>query len=399
MRGYIATERDAQAARDAVSLGRIAAAREPLRRWLRARPRSAEARAVLAQVVLADGDLAEVTRYMNEARDLGWPREQLSRLHALALSRIGRIAEAEPILIRIEAAAKPDLAVHEVLTRIFLKTYRLAEARTLISRWMKDAPGDGRPYLWLTEIDRRIEVDNPDSWERHYREALERDPGLDAARLGLAETLAHVHRNAEADEQYRRYFERHPDDPAALAGAGRNAVEQGDLGGGAALLARALTLVPASPTALKGLADVELQRGDLTAALHRLDAVIRADPFDQEALNRRAGLRIRLGDSDGARTDRAALDRLKRDQADLLAIRGRILAEPGNNDLRARIAAWMFAHGRDQEGLGWAMAALSSDPGHLPTCRLLADYYAARPAEAGLANFYRLKAASAGDPR
>ncbi len=36
VRGYIATERDAQAARDAVSLGRIAAAREPLRRWLRA---------------------------------------------------------------------------------------------------------------------------------------------------------------------------------------------------------------------------------------------------------------------------------------------------------------------------------------------------------------------------
>ncbi len=135
--------------------------------------------------------------------------------------------------------------------------------------------------------------------------------------------------------------------------------------------------MPASPTALEGLADVELQRGDLTAALHRLDAVIRADPFDQEALDRRAGLRIRLGDSDGARADRAALDRLKRDQADLLAIRGRILAEPGNNDLRARIAAWMFAHGRDQEGLGWAMAALSSDPGHLPTCRLLADYYAA----------------------
>jgi hypothetical protein len=133
----------------------------------------------------------------------------------------------------------------------------------------------------------------------------------------------------------------------------------------------------------------------MSSAQGRLDRVIRADPFDQEALNRRVGLRIRMGNADGARSDREALDRLKREQAELLAIRGRVLAEPGNNDLRAQVAAWMFAHRCEQEGLGWAMAALASDPNHSPTCRLLADYYAGRPAEAGLANFYRLKAIAA----
>ena len=72
---------------------------------------------------------------------------------------------------------------------MLLGTYRLGEARLVIDRWMRDAPADARPYLWLTQFDRRIEVDNPGSWEHHYREALQRDPGLDTARLGLAETL------------------------------------------------------------------------------------------------------------------------------------------------------------------------------------------------------------------
>lgn len=393
LRGDREVERDAAIVREAVALGRIDQAREPLRRWLRARPRSAEAHAMLGQVALADGDLAEVTRCMNQARDLGWTWQDLERFHAITLARIGRYAEAESILMRVRRPVlEPDPMIDEALARVYLRTYRLGEAREVIRRWMEQAPDDARPYLWLTEIDRRIEVDNPDSWERHYREALRRDPGLDAARLGLAETLAHVHRNAEADEQYRLYLGRHPDDAAALAGAGCNAVELGDISGGSRLLERALGLAPENIVALKGMADVDLHRGDLKSSLKRLDHAIQVDPFNQEALNRRAGIRLRLGDVEGSRADRAALDRVKRDQAELLGLRSRVLAEPTNNDLRSRVAAWMFAHGRDQEGVGWATAILASDPGHIPTCRLLADYYARRPDQAGLANYYRLQA-------
>jgi tetratricopeptide (TPR) repeat protein len=235
-------------------------------------------------------------------------------------------------------------------------------------------------------------VDNPGSWERDYREALRRDPGLDPARLGLAETLRHLHRNAEADEEYRRYLVNHPDDSDALVGTARNAVELGDLERAAELLDRALALTPASTSALRARADVDLHRGDLRSAIGWLDQAIRADPFDHEALHVRAGVRARLGDQSGSRADIDVLDRLKRDQAELLKLRERILGEPHNSDLKCRVAAWMFAHGRDQDGLGWAMAALTNQPNHPVTCRLLADYYALHPGQAGLANYYRLKA-------
>jgi Tfp pilus assembly protein PilF len=390
-----AIDREAQAARAALSAGRPEWARGPLERWMRARPKSAEAHALLAEVALSEGDLSRVKREIDAARALGYEDAKLERLRGLWLARLGRYAEAEPILTALYAApGKSDPAVDEALARIFLKTYRLRRAKTVIDRWIEDAPADGRPFLWLTEIDRRTDVENPQSWEQHYREALRRNPELDAARHGLAESLRRIHRNEEAAQEFQRYLSRHPDDPVALAGAGLNAVEQGDLGEAARLLDHALALAPSSTAALKARAEVDLHKGQLDAARQRLDKAVAASPFDDEAVHTRARVRSMLGDTAGAQADVATFNRLKRDQAELLALRETILNHPNDNDTRAKAAVWCFGHGRPADGMDWAMAILASEPNHAATCLLLADYYTKQPDGAGLANFYRLKAAT-----
>jgi Flp pilus assembly protein TadD len=347
----------------------------------------------MAELYLAEGDIGRVKPEYNRARDLGYPDAKLERVLAIWLARIGRFAEAEPILTRFYGEqAGSDPAVDEALARIYLKTYRLSRAKAAIRRWMDDAPTDGRPFLWLTEIDRRTDVDNPESWERHYREALRRDPDLDPARHGLAESLRRVHRNEEAAQEYAHYLARHPDDPTALAGAGLNALELGNLSEAMRLLDRALALEPDERAALRGRAEVDMQRGELASAARRLDQVIRADPFDDEVLHLRSQVRSRLGDAAGARADREAFERLKKDQAVLLQLRGRLLDHPDDSDARLKVAAWMLAHGREEAGLEWAEAILANHPNHVPTCRFLADYYAKRPDGAGRANYYRLKA-------
>src|SRR5262249_19503790 len=163
--------------------------------------------------------------------------------------------------------------------------------KAVIERWIKEVPADGRPFLWLTEIDRRTEVDNPASWERHYRDALQRDADLDSARHGLAEALRKVHRNDEAAKEYAQYLARHPDDPVALAGAGLNATEMGDLSKAERLLDHALTLAPNQPAALKGRAEVAQYTGDLRSALRWLDRATEADPFDDEIRHVRGRVR------------------------------------------------------------------------------------------------------------
>jgi Tfp pilus assembly protein PilF len=386
-------QREASAAREALAAGRPARAAVPLDRWLRARPGSAEAHALRAEVALAADDFAEVKRQFNQARDLGYPAEKLERLQAIWTARLGQFAQAEPILTRIwSSSEKTDPAVDEALARIFLKTYRLKKARAVIDKWIIDAPRDARPYLWLTEIDRRTEVDNPGSWEAHYREALKRDPELDAARHGLAESLRKVHRNDEAAEEYARYLASHPDDPIALVGSGLNELELGNLSKASKLLDHALEVDPRSPSALKGRAEVALYSGDLAAASRWLDEAIAGDKFDEGAFYVRSQVRALLGKPAEAQADRATFERLRKEQAELLSMRTKLIDTPGDNDTRCKVVAWCFEHGRDQDGLEWATAILSNDPNHPSTCRLLADYYARRPDSAGLANFYRAKA-------
>jgi len=391
-----ASREAAKAARLALSTGRHDQAALSLGRWLQATPGSAEAHALSAQLALEQGDLEKVTRELNEARALGYPKRDLERLHAVTLARIGRYAEAEPILVGLyHPATKPDALVDEALARLYLMTYRLKQAEQVIQQWIRDAPHDGRPFLWLTEFDRRMEVDNSDALETHYREALLRDPELDAARLGLAETLRKVHRNTEAAQDYDRYLDRHPGDADALAGAGRNDIERNEPELAIERLDRALALKPRDPAALKGRAELDIAGGEPKTAKARLDLALEIDPFDTEALYSRSRIRGVLGDSKGAKQDLESFKRYKNDHAELLKLRGLLMENPGNNELRAKVAQWMFEHGREGDGLGWAKAVLASDPDHIATNALLADYYSKQPSEAGLANYYRLRARSA----
>ena len=276
-----------------------------------------------------------------------------------------------------------------------MMTYRLRPAQAVIEHWIRHAPADGRPFLWLTEFDGRTESDNSESLEKHFREALGRDPDLDAARRGLAETLRKAFRNAESKREYDHYLIRHPDDPIALAGAGRNALDSGDPEAAIALLDRALAIAPGEPNALRGRAAIDFARGDHAAALARLDRALRTDPYDTEALYNRSRVRSSLGDEEGAKKDLDAFRRYKSDQDELVKIFTLSLSDPNDNELRSKLAAWMFAHGRDDDGLGWAKAVLASDPSHAAANALLADYYRERKREPGLANYYRLRSSTA----
>jgi tetratricopeptide (TPR) repeat protein len=395
IRGTLVAGRAAREARRAIAAGRHREAREPLERWVRAEPRAAEAHALLAQVALEEGDLAKVTDQLNQARALGYPKSELERLHAVTLARIGRFAEAEPILVRLyQSQVNPDPAVDEALARLYLMTYRLTQAEQVIRRWIRDAPADARPFLWLTEYDRRMEVDNAEALEEHYRAALDRDPNLDAARLGLAETLRKVHRNAEAAAEYEVYLERHRSDAAALSGAGRSDLALGDLESAANKLDLALAINGRDSGALKGRAEIDVARREPEKALERLNRALEIDPFDTEAQYTRGRIRAMLGDAAGAKVDMESFKRYTDDHVELLQLRGALMTNPNDNSLRCKVAAWMLAHGRDSDGLGWAQAVLASDPDHPEANALLAGYYSARPNEAGLANYYRLRASS-----
>jgi tetratricopeptide (TPR) repeat protein len=384
----------ARAARRAVARGQWAEATAPLERWLAVRPEAAEAHFLKAQAGFQLGHLAEAEHALDRAQWLGYPERPIYRLRALVLVRRRRFIEAEPILLHLlDESPEPDPQADEALTRVFLETYRLESAVKVIQRWIRDAPRDAKPYLWWTEVDRRLEVDNPEAMERHYRSALALDPGLDEARLGLADTLRHLHKSDEAIHEYETYLARRPDDAAGHIGLTQIALEQGAAAVAARHIERALELTPENPTALKLRADIDLRRGDDVAAVLRLDQAIRANPLDVDPLYKRSLVLSRLGRHEEASVDRLKLEQLRKDQVEVVKIRDRLIAAPDNNDIRYEMARWMLEHGRDDEAIRWIQTILASQPKHLQTLQLLTRYHERR-GEIGLANYYRSLAVS-----
>lgn len=394
IRDELAFGQPMRAAKRAVASRRFKDAEAPLNRWLRARPDDAEAHFLKARVALAKGDMKEVSEEMARARDLRFPRAQLERFDAIVKSQIGRYAEAEPVLVKIfTETTQPDPDVDEALARVYLQTYRLGQAATVLERWMHDSPQDAKPYLWFTELDSRTTTDSSSLQIAHYRAALERDPNLDKARIGLAELLRKGQHHLEAGPMYELYLKRNPNDPDGFVGAAQNALGLGDESAAVTYLDRALELAPDNVSALKEKAGIDRRHGNYAAALARLNRAAAVDPFDTETLYARSLTLARLGRADDAKRDQKRMTKIKEEQAWVLSLRDEILKQPDNVRLRYELAKWMFEHGRDEEGRRWAEHILAIQPNYRPAILLMADYHE-RKGEIGTANYYRFRASS-----
>ena len=89
---------DARMVRSLISAGQFEQASEPLERWMRARPGSGDAAFLAARCELGLLSYAAGFADLDRVLKLGYSIELIERERGIALSRLGRHAEAEPIL-------------------------------------------------------------------------------------------------------------------------------------------------------------------------------------------------------------------------------------------------------------------------------------------------------------
>ena len=386
----------ARMVRQSFASRRYEAAREPLRRWLAVRPRAGEAYYYKAWEALAFNQPREVELAVDHAGKLGFDPERLSCLSAIYHARADRFIEAEPVLVQaFLQQVEPQEMVAKELARIFLSTYRLDRAVRPIERWRVLAPEDPQPYLWSNEIASRSDVE-PAILIQNYRAALERDPMLDKARLGLAQELSKARRFDDAEPEFLVYLKRNPKDTSALLGLGRNAFQQGDLEKSRQYFETSLEANPREPETLKELGQIDLRLGRSQQARERLERLIQIQPFDHEVRYSYAQALKLSGDEARARVELAQAARLRKEHDQLVQLRFRLIKHPHDLDARFQVAKWMMEHGQEQEGLKWTKEILRTDPWHPPTHGILAAYYHKR-GESGLANYYRLSASAGQD--
>jgi tetratricopeptide (TPR) repeat protein len=379
--------RDARTANLALEQGRLGAASRALERWLRSAPDSADAHYLKARIAWIQNDLSTVDRELSEADRLGYSWNQLARLRGLLLARGSQKSEAEVMLRwQFDHSSEPDSEVAEALVRLYLGTYRLGDAATVLDRWMREAPGDARPYLLQADIDLRNHASSEVMIGR-YQAALARDSSLDQARLGLAGQLYSNRRYAEAATVYAAYLAKKPEDPLGYLRAGQNALEIGDEQSARALLEKALALAPHDSEVLAAQGTLELRGGRLEKALHFFEESIKADPFDHWNHYQRLLILGRQGRKAEAEDERQTVERLKREHVRFGEISDGLLRNPLDLQLRSEAARWLMEHGHDQEAVDWANLVLQRDPSDPAMNRLLADHYR-KKGQLGLANFY-----------
>jgi len=396
LRGGVFAGGEAQLVRRALAAGRLDEASQALERWLRSSPDSAEAHYSKARIAWIQNDFPTVDRELARAQMLGYARQPVARLRGLLLARGNRSSEAEPLLRQaLDGSRTLDPEVADALVRLYLGTFRLFEAAAVLDRWMREAPDDARPYLLQTEIDTRHGL-NPELIIARYRAALERDPSLDRARLGLAHQLRRTFHHAEAASEYAAYVSRQPGDPLGYVGAGQNALEMGDEAEATRLLDRAVSLAPHDPAVLGGRATLELHQGHPEAALRYLDEALKFDRFDYRNRYQHMLILARLGRKGEAIAERAAVERFADERRHFGQLSLDLMHDPLNPQLRIEAARWLMAHGHEDEAVEWANLVLRSDPSHPAMNRLLADYYRNK-GQLGLANLHEAHAARPSD--
>ncbi len=386
--------RVAQSVRTAFAGRRYETAREPLGRWLLMTPGSAEAHYYEAWGALANNQPREAVQAVDRARALGFDKDRLDCLAAIYHARADRFSEAEPVLERaFLEQLEPEEMVAKELARIYLSTYRLDRAAKAVERWRALAPDDPQPCLWSNEIASRTDADGS-VLIQNYRAALERDPNLDQARLGLAQQLSKDRRFDDAEQEFLGYLERKPKDTAALLGLGKNAFQQGNIEKASQLFERALEINPRDAETLKELGQIDLRLGRTQKACERLKLLTEIEPYDHEVRYSYAQALKLAGDLSQSRTELEAAARLRNEHDHIVQLRYGVLKNPRDLDSRSEVAKWMIEHGHEDEGLKWTKEILRADPRHAATHRVLADYYGKRK-ETGLANYHRLSAQDA----
>lgn len=378
-------------ARLAIVERRFDDARLILTKWKSQWPRDPEPYYLQAKIDVAEDHPKEALVSCEKAIELGIDIERIHVLQAIIFARSGNFERAEASLRKaFDGATGPEPDIDEALARVYLGTFRLVDAATVIDRWTKDAPEDARPYLWRIEVDGRRDVE-PNILLQSYRAAILRDPNLIKARLGLANKLRELRRVEESEAEYEALLAIAPRSIEGLVGAGQNALQKGDIQAAIRYYEVALALDPNEPAALREMAIVDMRQNRPESARDRLATVVGLDPYDPEArYNYSQALRL-TGETEKADAEQRINERLKKEHRRMSDLRKALVAKPDDLDLRNEAAQWLLEHGHEQEGLEWTTLILKETPGHKPTCRLLADYYQ-KKGNAGLANFYKIAA-------
>ena len=301
------------------------------------------------------------------------------REEALRLAKQGKLAEAEPLLVRVIERDANDAEALAALAVAKLGGTDPAAAEQYLSRWCDLRPTESRPFQLRMDLRHstargmKLHADRirmMDTALADGRRVLELDPSNDAVRREVAWLALNVDRHADAEAECRKSLSVAPSDPWLNYLLARILHAQGRRPEAEAALD---PVVQAQPT----FADALLLRAIL---YHEADQPERAIPLLRRALDQKGCPRrdclYRLGLALAA-TGQAEEARKALAEVELLNLTNAVMNDrfPNNPAMRVQIAEAMLGVGRLSEANAELDAVLAVAPDFAPAHRVKALYF------------------------
>jgi tetratricopeptide (TPR) repeat protein len=320
------------------------------------------------------GHFQDADNLLLPARKRGARQRDLVLEQVLLTAQRGQYAEVEPFLTE---RLTPELAdfplVAEVVSAEWMRTYRLAEARALLTHWLAKEPDEVGALVrrgWVAE--HQLDFD---AAVNDYRRVLNLSPGQDSIRLRLVEILLKIRRPEEAAPYAAEAYRHNPTDAAAVLAAARCWREIGQLDEARAALAGMTDQQRQTPAVQAERAHLALQAGEAAEAEILFRTALRSLPRERAVLYGLQQALSRQGKTAEAEKTATALAQVDQDGRRMNKLMTILATQPGNADLRHECGVIFLRNGLEEDGLRWLAMALESDPRHRPTHAQLAEYF------------------------
>ena len=310
----------------------------------------------LAAHATADIDKSAALGHFDKARALAPRNATVLVAQGNLLAQLARHDDAaEAFRAALEADDRSSFA-RLGLARIALFRGDLARARSLLERAADQSPTDGSIYPLLTRVYARLgeteAARRAELLAKVYDEPLEPPDPVLAAMTALA---ANSH---------------------ALASAGRELAERGDLPAAEALLRRALAIRPGTPMELGNLATVLSRQGRHAEAMGFFARALAGNPDDIVLLSHQGLTQMRMGNVQAAQ---ASLERT-------------VALDPSYPQGQFNLGVLRFGQGRHNDAIARFQRTLLLDPGFTDAYVNLGSAFAAvEEYEAALKPWQRLR--------
>ncbi|MFO0799064.1 MAG: tetratricopeptide repeat protein [Gemmataceae bacterium] len=362
--------------RAALAAGDAAAALSHFGRTFATRPHDPEAHFLAAVAARRSGDRAAAARHLDEADRFGWDAAAVRGERALqAAANGGHFSAVEPALRDLAGGTGSYAAdALAVLATGYLAQFRITEADGLTARWVEVAPTDARAWSARTDVLERLE--RREASRAAFAAWVAAIPDDRRARLGLVRMMLDGRRPPAEIAPHLDWLQAAtPDDPDVLRFRAAALEAEGRTDEAVSVLDRAAAQPAVTAAVLTHRARLDLDRGRADHGLPFARRAVAADASDLEARFTLLRCLQQAGTPAEAAEAEASWKQLRDDLARVRELGRRISANPSEPELRREMGELFLRNGRDSEGVRWLESALIVRPDHVPTRRLLADYY------------------------